>query len=547
MKQASALGAAGTLIGCGDDGETAPADASAAEDAVLSDSAEPVEDTTPEEDIETLPEFDELEEYAYDGEPGPEDLFSHGVASGDPLTDGVILWTRIAGATEATKVWWEIAPKPDFKYRVAVGEGETSADSDYTFKMDVSGLEAGKTYYYRFMSLGRTSPTGRTRTAPSGPTSHVRFGVCSCAKYTSGYFHAYASLAEQDLDAVLHLGDYIYENGESAQIGGRGHLPAYEILTLDDYRQRYAQYRSDQMLQEAHRQHPFIVVWDDHESANNSFKDGAANHTEGAEGSWADRKAAAIQAYHEWMPIRPQGGGRIHRVLKYGDLIDLIMLDTRLWGRGPQVVASDKEAINDPTRQMLGDDQEKWLLDTLEASTATWRVIGQQVVMTPITAAGAVINHDQWDGYAGARKRLFSQIESREITDMVVLTGDIHSSWCGDVALDETYDPESQTGSLGVEFVAPGITSQFPDFGDIVDLAKNFNPHIRYGEVSHRGYIVLDVNEQRAQGAWIHMETITQPETEEFFAAAYHVEKGVPFAVEDTELAPAREDRPAKA
>lgn len=478
---------------------------------------------------------------------GPETLFSHGVASGDPLSDRVVLWTRISPeATGAVGVAWEIAEDPDFD-RIVNGGGVTTDESlDYTVKVDADALDPATTYYYRFRAQQRVSPIGRTRTAPDGAADRLRFAVASCSKYSEGYFVAYRAIAARhDLDAVIHLGDYIYENGDTGPV--RPHLPPYEIVTLADYRQRYAQYRADPDLQEAHRQHPFITVWDDHESTNNSWSDGADNH-QASEGDWFERKAVAQRAYSEWMPIRVESPDRIFRKLSFGDLLDLILLDTRLWGRDQQVDPQDVAAIEDAERTILGFDQEDWLREQLLASTAQWRVIGQQVIFSQwkITAApnseggGRVGNNDSWDGYEASRRRTYQVLRDNAVSNVVVLTGDVHSSWAMEFTEDpnnpDAYDPETGEGSLGVEFVAPGVTNTFPVPGlESVFLAAN--PHIKWADGEHRGYFVLDFDASRAQAAWFHFERVDDPAAEERFAIAFSTAAGAAHLVEEAEPA----------
>lgn len=472
-------------------------------------------------------ERDSLDDYRYDGPLGPETLFQHGVASGDPLTDAVILWTRLTAEEASVEVWWEIGVDTAFRRRVQVGTLTTDARRDFTVKIDVQGLEPGKTYYYRFKALGRTSPIGRTRTAPTGDVSRLRFGVVSCASLAHGYFHVYRELAEElDLDAIFHLGDYIYEYGNSSYGSIREYEPDHEIVTLDDYRTRYSQYRRDPDLQAIHRQHPFITVWDDHESANNSYKDGAENHDPETEGAWEARKAAAIQAYTEWLPIRDGEDGKIFRSFSYGNLADLIFLDTRLWGRDePNDRLIGPAPEEEPGRTLLGEDQATWLEDQLKLSQARWKVVGQQVMMAHLKAAGApnsegggsLVNHDQWQGYPGSQRRFLGLLEQEHIDDVVVLTGDIHSGWANDLSLDPNeptaYDPESGHGSLAVEFVTSSVTSPgFPaGLEQIVQAALAENPHIQYANVTQRGYVILDLSQERAQGAYYVYDDITQP------------------------------------
>jgi alkaline phosphatase D len=268
---------------------------------------------------------------------------------------------------------------PDFRRIAARGRTATGAARDFTVKVDAAGLKPATTYYYRFQALGERSPVGRTRTAPASGAKQIRLAVVSCSSLPHGYFNVYRRVAERpDLDAVLHLGDYIYEyaNGGYGDGAALGRIPEpnKEIIALDDYRTRYAQYRRDPDLQEAHRQHPFIVVWDDHEIANNTWRDGAANHNpQNGEGDFAPRRAAAVQSYLEWMPIREDRfsrEARIYRTFHYGSLADLVMLDTRLVGRDEQPPNRDAIAIlDDPKRSMLGAAQEDWLNGRLAAST----------------------------------------------------------------------------------------------------------------------------------------------------------------------------------
>ena len=318
--------------------------------------------------------------------------FLHGVASGDPLVDRVILWTRVLPGDDrdAPLVAWEVARDTEFKRNVARGELQTGAARDFTVKVDVTGLQPGTTYYYRFVVNDSPSPIGRTRTLPAPGVSRVRLGVASCANYPYGYFNAYACLARRaDLDAIVHLGDYIYE-GRGGRVAERILLPARETLALADYRERHAQYKTDPDLQEVHRQHPFIVVWDDHEIADNAWVGGAAGHTPETEGDWFVRRAAALQAYFEWMPVREDrqtDGPQIYRTFRFGGLTDLIMLDTRIVGRDKQVLGSDLAGLQQPSRTILGSRQEQWLARQLAGSVRTgtpWQVLGQQVIVVAI-------------------------------------------------------------------------------------------------------------------------------------------------------------------
>ncbi|MCH2172506.1 alkaline phosphatase D family protein [Myxococcota bacterium] len=468
--------------------------------------------------------------------------FVHGVASGDPLTDRVILWTRVSApaGVRQVPVRWEVAEDPGFGTVVARGWGMTGARQDFTVKVDVTGLSPGRTYYYRFDALGQSSPIGRTRTLPVGSLERLRLAVCSCANYPQGFFNAYAHIAQRaDLDAVLHLGDYLYEYGRDGYGGnaglGRDVEPVHETVTLSDYRERHALYKSDPDLQAAHQQHPFIAVWDDHESANDSWMHGAQNHDPATEGAWLNRKAAAIRAYHEWMPIRTLpgdlSGGRIYRAFRFGNLADLVMLDTRLGGREKQGDRDDPRALEDPNRRLLDATQEAWLqaqLDNSMEAGTRWRLLGQQILMGSMSGQGQPVNPDSWDGYPGSRKRLLGHLSQAEIRDVVVLSGDVHSSWAMEVAQnpfsEEAYDPNTGRGSLAVEFVAPAVSSSplgtFPGAESLLALDSR-RPHIRWVDVHARGYTILDLDETRAQAEWYFLDTVERRGAGERFAAAF--------------------------
>jgi alkaline phosphatase D len=475
-------------------------------------------------------------------------VFLHGVASGDPLPTGVILWTRLTPESEGpVPVTWELASDAGFAHIVASGELETDASRDYTVKVDATMLAQRTTYFYRFAALGEISMTGRTRTAPDGATERLRFAVCSCASLAHGYFHAYAGIAKRsDLDAVLHLGDYIYEykTGEYGKV--RSYEPEHEIVSLEDYRMRYAQYRRDPALAEVHRQLPFVCVWDDHEFANNAWQDGAENH-DSSEGDFAKRRAAAVQAYREWMPIRDQPDGKIYRSLPYGDLVELIMLDTRIWGRDEQVPDKTDPILADPMHSILGEDQEQWLAERLGASTARFKLIGQQVVMGQLPQ---FYNEDAWDGYPGSRERFLDVLDTKKVSDVVVLTGDVHSSFAGELAHDPfaaAYDPSTGEGALAVEFIVPGITSPGfpPALANLADGILKESPHIKYAELTSRGYLVLDVDHQRLQAAWYHYDDIVEAETAvESFSAAFSLASGSHHLVLDAAPATPPADAP---
>ncbi len=351
-----------------------------------------------------------------DSSSGAKGSFKHGVASGDPLQNSVILWTRVTpdAAAESIEVSYEVATDAAFSNLVRPAESFTVKKAfDYTLKVDFQNLQSGSVYYYRFKVGNTVSPVGRTKTLPEGVLSQARFAVFSCANYPNGYFNAYAEAAKiADLDATLHLGDYIYEYGMFKADGvtpdyATSHAKEYgrelasdnatELFTLDDYRKRYAIYHTDTGLQAVHAACPMIAVWDDHEVANDTYKDGAENHNEG-EGSFEARKMAALQAYFEWIPIRPSSDANysetIYRTFTYGDLLSLHMLDTRVIGRDKQLSYGDfpelittgdssnfVAAIMNPQRTIMGNEQTQWLQGQMIQSTTTWDVLGQQVLM----------------------------------------------------------------------------------------------------------------------------------------------------------------------
>ncbi|MGL5019598.1 MAG: alkaline phosphatase D family protein, partial [Luteolibacter sp.] len=436
-------------------------------------------------------------------------------------------------------------------------------------KIDVCHLSPATDYYYRFMVRGVKSPVGRMRTAPAAVAnpSSVRFGLVSCSNFEAGYFTAYRHLAgRDDLDFILHVGDYIYEyaNGEYGPEGfagsTRAHDPATEILSLSDYRRRHACYKADADLRELHARHPFITTWDDHETANNAWRDGAENHTEGAEGSWAERKAAGIKAYFEWMPIRtsPATGAvgevqPVYRKFSFGSLVDLFMLDLRQYRSEQPLSPADAATINDPTRTMLGAQQSAWLQGNLATSSARWKLMGNSVQIAPVIVVpslldqqtqfllfrffqiplgtqGAVsLNTDSWDGYARGRLEILGlisgQVTGRPIGNCVFLTGDIHSTYAGDIPANPVgYNPASSL-SLGTEFVCTSVTSdnvneivgvaeRVPNgVGGYIDnpatagfeaLIRGFNSWVRDVNLIYHGYSVVDVNSQRTQvDTWI--------------------------------------------
>ncbi len=446
------------------------------------------------------------EELPYDPQMAP---FYHGVASGDPLVDRVIIWTRVTPETDqSVEVEYFVATDMDLQDVVVSGTVTTDETKDYTVKVDVTGLSEETTYYYYFRALGKNSVLGRTRTASTN-AEHLKFAVVSCSNYEAGYFNAYGRIAERaDLDAVIHLGDYIYEYPAdyygNANLTERRNVPTQEIVNLDDYRTRYSLYRLDEDLRKAHQQHPFIVVYDDHETANDSYKDGAENHDEKTEGSWEDRKKEALQAYFEWMPIRESNGTDVERTLSYGDLAEIVVLDSRLKARTKQPTSIFDPVMLDPNHTMLGSEQREWFLEEMKTSSAKWKIVANQVIFSPFSvgfAAGMddgtpdITNIDSivaveslfldiWDGYPVERQLLIDSLQSNGVENMVWLTGDFHSSMAYDIVAQPTYyptdsldtpmgkvgisylpypslsyDKSTGQGAVGGEFVVPSITS----------------------------------------------------------------------------------------
>jgi alkaline phosphatase D len=474
-------------------------------------------------------------------------LFRHGVASGDPLADRVILWTRVTppqtrSATGPIDVAWQIASDEALTQVVSRGTAPAADEKDFTVKVDAGGLRPGRTYYYAFTSGGERSPIGRTKTLPERGNARMRLASVSCSNYPAGYFNVYRCLANRlDLDAVVHLGDYIYEfaNGRygDGTAAGRVPIPPGEAFTLADYRNRYATYRSDIDLQDAHRLHPFIVVWDDHELANDAWSGGAANHT-ASQGDWQTRRAGAYRAYLEWMPVREstQSGIHLYRSFRFGDLTDLIMLDTRGL-RDQQVDGNDAAALADPRRSLFGAEQEAWFFDQLRASQRAdtrWRLLGQQILFSPLSPPGVPVQRpDVWDGYPAERGRVLDVIEKDKITDVVVLTGDIHSSWALDVPRNpwtQSYNGKTGAGSLAVELVTPAISSP-PLFAsasqrDAAKMLQPFARHLKYLDGEHRGYILLDLSSDRLQADWYHVPSVDSRSAQESKAIGFVCERG---------------------
>ncbi|GAB3937674.1 alkaline phosphatase D family protein [Micromonospora vulcania] len=490
--------------------------------------------------------------------------FRHGVASGDPLPDGVLLWTRLTPTAEAqpgsglgpeVDVTWQVAADPDFTTVLAAGTQHTGPDRDHTVKVAVSGLAPATTYWYRLGHADGWSPAGRTMTAPpvDAEIDRLRLGVVSCANWEAGFFAAYRHLAERgDLNLVVHLGDYLYEYGSGEfDAGGtvvRAVQPSHEVLTLADYRIRHALYKTDPDLQSLHAALPWVITWDDHEVANDQWSGGAENHTPGTEGAFVDRLAAARQAYLEWMPVRTGVDGAIYRRLRFGRLAELSMLDLRTY-RSQQASGT---AVDDPGRTITGDAQMSWLKAGLASSNARWKLVGNPVMIARVDVGalpawllgplgtllgipqnGAVLNADQWDGYNADRNELVDHLRATGTTDVVFLTGDIHTSWANEVTTRST----GQNNPAAAEFVVPSVTSDnVNDFLGLpagnplsalgAGLLRTTNPHVRWTELDGHGYGVLEVTRQRCRMDWYHLADRTRAASASRWVAGWSVGAG---------------------
>lgn len=497
----------------------------------------------------------------------PNTAFSWGVASGDPLADRVIIWTRVApNLGTSVAVQWDVALDASFTQMVRRGRALASASTDHTVKVDVLGLPANTPLFYRFIAGGQSSPVGRTRTLPVGQVDEVKLAVFSCSNYPAGYFNAYAAAAQMSgIHAALHIGDYIYEYArggyasDNAAAMNREVLPATELLVLTDYRARYAQYRTDPDLQALHAAMPWICVWDDHEVANDTWKAGAENH-QANEGSFFARRDAAVKAYHEWLPTRPPVPGnplQIYRSFSFGNLVDLHMLDTRVIGRDEQLDyanygsganfngAAFQADMSNPNRQLLGATQMQWLTSRLASTRGTWTLLGQQVLMgrmnipaplvlgqisfsnysallykaqtapATLTPAEATVlaqpaipyNLDAWDGYAVARETLLGTARAFN-KNLVVLAGDTHNAWASDLA-------DFQGRQVGVEFATPGVNSPgletyFPTESPVAVAAglEQIIAPLVYAETSSRGFMVVTATQAECRSDWYFVGSV---------------------------------------
>ena len=487
--------------------------------------------------------------------------FRHAVASGDPESDRVVIWTRISGAERPQDVEWIVARDTDLRDRVASGVIEAGPERDWTVNVDVGGLEPATPYTYAFRVGDGWSPVGRTRTLPAGSPERVRLAMVSCAKYNAGFFNAYRRIAARpDLDFVLHLGDYIYEAAQippssqtpAADIG-RVVDPLHECVTLADYRRRYAHYRSDPDVQALHLAHPLIATIDDHELADGAWRNGSVEHRPERDGTWPERRANAFRARWEWLPARPPVPAERERVFRrvgIADLADLLLVDTR--SRRDEPLTGPEPAGSD--RSQLGTEQREWLLDELSGSTAVWRILGNASVLSrtwsddmperarkplevvKLNAPGGGPDPDQWDGYPAERESILGHLRREGIAGVVVLSGDVHLGMALELA------PESAPGSpVAVEFVTPSLTSQNVD--DKMHWAprteslaieadmRNALPHLRWVDLDSHGYVTVEIERDRVRARWWQLETVLERSDVEALSATWSVERARPRLV----------------
>jgi alkaline phosphatase D len=482
--------------------------------------------------------------------------FTHSVASGEPASDSMLLWTRYVPASgDSARLVAEISDTADFARVIASGAFVTGAWRDWTAKVTLDGLTPGTDYHYRFVAAdGTRSPVGRTRTFPGDGARDFTAAIFSCSNLGFGWFNAYGhAAARDDLDLVIHLGDYFYEYSpgnyppKAAQVAGRVPQPLAETIHLADYRLRFASYRADPDLQALHARVPWVVQWDDHESANDSWEGGAENHDPAAEGDWNQRRAASVQAYREWMPVSEEPW----KAYDIGTLATLWRTETRLFARSRQneiatllrspdpaaaLTAFRDGAWQDPAVTMMGSQQEVWLAHDLRRSVKQgqrWQVVGFGTIMgkqqLPVAAeallgggtghvddyvrgaiaatrAGVASNLDSWGGYPAARARFLRSAQAAE-ADLVVLSGDSHNAWAFDLAQD---------GAAGVEFAgqavtSPGFESAFAtDPARVARMMVEGNPELKWCDTSRRGYMALTITPEQVRNDWLFVDTIRQ-------------------------------------
>jgi alkaline phosphatase D len=474
----------------------------------------------------------------------PAELFALGVASGDPIPDSVVLWTRLVadplavggGLPDApVPVRWQVASDEDFGDVVAEGDAVAEPALAHSVHVDPGGLDPDSWYWYRFTVGDQVSPAGRTRTAPAEDASpdRLRFAFASCQNRQDGYWGAHEHMAEEDVDLVVFLGDYVYEEGPIEGAVRTNETPA--PVDLDGYRLRYGEYKLDPVLQASHARVPWVSTWDDHEVENNYAGDVSADGGD----EFAARRVAAYQAYYEHMPLRmdppDRADAELYRDLAWGTLARFFVLDGRQH-RSDQAcdAASDVgaacAAVDDDGRTMLGADQERWLGESLDASDARWNVLAQQVIVSKVdlpVGSTEVVNLDQWDGYTAARRRLADQLAG--VRNPLIITGDIHASGVGVVTRDPD-DPE--TDALAPELIGTSISSDFPaPFAAVVEGAAEVSPAIRYVNARQRGYVVCEVTPDEVRADFRYVSTVTEEGAD--------VETGATWVVRDGDPEPA--------
>lgn len=476
----------------------------------------------------------------------PSSPFTLGVASGDPTPDGVVLWTRLAPEPltgggmppEAVEVRWQIATDDGMRDVVQQGRTLASPELAHSIHVEVEGLDAGRWYWYRFDVGGDESPVGRTRTAPqaNADVDRLRFAFASCQHYEHGLFTALQHLSEEDVDLVVHLGDYIYEY-EDAGVGVIRRHTGTEIESLVDYRNRYALYKTDPALQAAHAACPWIVTWDDHEVDNNYA--GATSESFDPVGGFLKRRAAAYQAYYEHMPLRaeslPVGADMLlYRRLAFGGLVDCFVLDTRQYRTDQPCgdrLATPCDGVFDPRATLMGAHQERWLTEELTRSRARWNVIAQQVMMARVDRdAGdeARYSMDQWGGYDAARTRFLRFLADRRPSNPVVLTGDIHSNWVNDLLVDFD-DPTSPV--VATEFVGTSLSSggDGSDERPTTERTLAENPFVKFFN-GQRGYVRCEVTPTQWVADYRVVDYVSRPGSPIRTRASFQVENGRPGA-----------------
>jgi alkaline phosphatase D len=470
----------------------------------------------------------------------PDGLFSLGVASGDPIPGGVVLWTRLAPEPLAgggmppvdVPVRWEVASDERFRRVVRAGHATASPRWAHSVHVDVRHLRPDAWYFYRFRVGDQVSPVGRTRTAPArGRGDRLRFLFASCQNWQDGFWPAWAFAPQEDPDLVVHLGDYIYEGGANPA-AVRQHNSA-EITTLDAYRNRYGLYKGDPALQGIHAACPWVVTWDDHEVENNYA--GLLPQVPAEAPGFAARRAAAYQAWWEHQPVRlpPPAGPdlRIYRTVDWGRLARFHVLDTRQYRSdqpcGSSDIGTSCPARTAPERTLLGPDQEDWLGRSLRRSRATWDVLANQIVMTSMPLAGTIYNLDQWDGFAAARARVLDLLAAAHTDNPIVITGDIHAAGVGDL-VGENADATPSTDVRGTELVGTSISSGFdPTLAEVAEQLISALPHVRWADTRHRGYVRCDADRDRLLASYQQVPTVLEPDAPVTTGRAWVVEAGV--------------------